>query len=288
MEEQIKKLREAGFTDADIEVFVNDQKSRQGQPSAVDPAQVDNSQPPAVDEKVPAYGAPPSTSALETVGTVGAAVAPYALPAAGVLAAGYGGSKIYNAWKAGTNAAQSLAASQAQQASALSQQANAMAQQAAADRVTAQGLQQRFEQRMAQQTTPTPKTTAPVTGTPNFGAGAPGTAMPTSPYQMPTTGPVAPQPTTMAPPSAPQAPRPTMMQRGTDIANQMRQFAAQRVIPVMGQAGQMAGRGLAAVANSPVTRAGGMAANAMYSGDLNANEMAELERRRRMAPTISR
>jgi hypothetical protein len=78
------------------------------------------------------------------------------------------------------------------------------------------------------------------------------------------------------------------MQRGTDIANQMRQFAAQRVIPVAQQAGQMAGRGLAAVANSPITRAGGMAANALYSGDLNANEAAELERRRKMAPTITR
>jgi hypothetical protein len=90
------------------------------------------------------------------------------------------------------------------------------------------------------------------------------------------------------------------MQRGTDIANQMRQFAAQRVIPVAQQAGQMAGqglsavanspvgRGLAAVANSPITRLGGMASNALYSGDLNANEAAELERRRKMAPTITR
>ena len=73
-----------------------------------------------------------------------------------------------------------------------------------------------------------------------------------------------------------------------DYASKMREVAAQRVMPVMGQAGQMAGRGLAAVANSPVTRLGGMAANAMYSGDLNANEAAELERRRKMAPTITR
>ena len=87
---------------------------------------------------------------------------------------------------------------------------------------------------------------------------------------------------------APRAPAPSVMQRGTDIANQMRQFAAQRVIPVAQQAGQMAGRGLAAVANSPLARVGGMASNALYSGDLNANEAAELERRRKMAPTITR
>ena len=279
MEEEIKKLREAGFTDADIQAYVNDQKTRQGQPQAVNPAQVDTSQPPLVDEKVPAYGAPPGTSALETVATVGTAVAPYALPAAGVLAAGYGGSKIYNAWKAGTDAAQSLAKSQAEQA--------------AADRAAAQGLQQRFEQRMAQQATQMPKPTASMPGTPNFGAGAPGTAMPTNPYQMPTAGPVAPQPGAMpsaapAAAPAPRAPAPSMMQRGTDIANQMRQFAAQRVIPVMGQAGQMAGRGLSAVANSPITRVGGTIANAAYSGDLNTGEAAELERRRKMAPTITR
>jgi hypothetical protein len=79
-----------------------------------------------------------------------------------------------------------------------------------------------------------------------------------------------------------------MMQRGMDYASKMREVAAQRVLPVMGQAGQMAGRGLAAVANSPVARYGGMAANALYSGDLNANEAAELERRRKMAPTITR
>ena len=78
------------------------------------------------------------------------------------------------------------------------------------------------------------------------------------------------------------------MQRGTDIANQMRQFAAQRVIPAAQQAGQMVGRGLTAVANSPITRVGGTIANAAYSGDLNTGEAAELERRRKMAPTITR
>jgi hypothetical protein len=284
MEQKIKALREAGFTDADIELYVNDEKSRQGQPQAVSPAQVDNSQPPIVDERVPAYGAPPGTSMLEGVATVGAAVAPYALPAAGVLAAGIGGSKIYKGWKAGTEAAQALAKSQAEQAAAMSKQA-------AADRVAAQGIQQRFEQRMAQQATQMPKPTATMPGTPNFGAGAPGTAMPTNPYQMPTAGPVSPQPAPMpsAPATAPAAtPRPNMIQRGTDIANQMRQFAAQRVIPAMGQAGQMAGRGLSAVANSPLTRVGGTIANAAYSGDLNTGEQQELERRRKMSPTITR
>jgi hypothetical protein len=64
--------------------------------------------------------------------------------------------------------------------------------------------------------------------------------------------------------------------------------AGQAVAQTAQQAGQMAGRGLSAVANSPIARAGGMAANALYSGELNANEAEELERRRKMAPTITR
>jgi hypothetical protein len=87
--------------------------------------------------------------------------------------------------------------------------------------------------------------------------------------------------------------QPGMMQRGMDYANQVRQAAAQRIIPAMGQAGQamsqagsMFGKGLTAAA--PALRIGGMASNALYSGDLNANEQAELERRRQMQPTITR
>jgi hypothetical protein len=48
----------------------------------------------------------------------------------------------------------------------------------------------------------------------------------------------------------------------------------------------MFGKGLSAAA--PALRVGGMASNALYSGDLNADEQAELERRRKMQPTITR
>jgi len=265
--------KQAGYSDDEIDAYLQSQPTKEKDKGPVQPGVMTESstEPP-----------PPSTVISETGGgmgpalaTAGMAVAPYVVPTAGVLAAGIGGSKIYNAWKAGTDAAQAIAQSQAQQA--------------AADRAAAQGLQQRFEQRMAQQATQMPKPTASMPGTPNFGAGAPGTAMPTNPYQMPTAGPVASQPAPM--PSAPATataatPKPNMIQRGTDIANQMRQFAAQRVIPAMGQAGQMVGKGLSAAA--PALRVGGMASNALYSGDLNANEQQELERRRKMSPTITR
>jgi hypothetical protein len=256
MEEQIKKLREAGFTDADIELFVNDQKSRQGQPSAVDPAQVDASQPAPADERVPAYGAPPSASALETVATVGSALAPYAAPAALTAGGLYGASvakKGFDAMKAASEA---------------------RTMQAQAQMAQAQGLQQRFEQRMAQRAVPP--------------AGPQIVNASGQPMRAPVV-PTAPPAPTMAPPAMTPTPaQPSVMQRGAEIAAKMREIAAQRVMPAVGQAGQMAGRGLAAVANSPVARVGGMAANALYSGGLNTNEEEELRRRRAMPPTITR
>jgi len=98
-------------------------------------------------------------------------------------------------------------------------------------------------------------------------------------------------------PVAPVAPTPSaqpgMIQRGMDLAGQVRQAAAQRIMPAMGQAGQamsqagsMFGKGLTAAA--PALRIGGMASNALYSGDLNSGDQAELERRRKMQPTITR
>jgi len=101
----------------------------------------------------------------------------------------------------------------------------------------------------------------------------------------------------VAPSAAPMPQQPGVIQRGMDMASQVRQAAAQRIMPAMGQAGQaisqtaqqagsLFGKGLTAAA--PALRVGGMAANAMYSGDLNTGDAAELERRRRMAPTITR
>jgi hypothetical protein len=105
-------------------------------------------------------------------------------------------------------------------------------------------------------------------------------------------GPITPPGVTATPQAGP-----SVMQRGMDMASKMREFAAQRVMPAAGQAGQalgqaaqqagsMIGKGLSAAA--PALRVGGTVANALYSGDLNANEQAELERRRKMQPTITR
>ena len=83
MEEEVKKLREAGFSDEDINAYIQEQKSSSSStaPGPVSPDQV-ASEPNKVDETVPDYGGTPETSLGETAGTVAAAVAPYALPVA--------------------------------------------------------------------------------------------------------------------------------------------------------------------------------------------------------------
>jgi hypothetical protein len=279
--------KQAGYSDDEIDAYLQSQPKQEkpGGPVAPGAATEKSTEPP-----------PPSTVIGETGGmgpaiaTAGMAVAPYVAPAALAGAGIYGALKVggwanelgktaregMEAYKYGVNANTEMAQQNAslQRERMLERMARggdeaakaelAALQQARNARVlptgSAPGGQQAFNQ-MGQQLTQ---------------------ARPVSPASMPAPMPSAPAATPAA------TPRPSVMQRGTDIANQMRQFAAQRVIPAVGQAGQMAGRGLSAVANSPITRVGGTIANAAYSGDLNTGEAAELERRRKMAPTITR
>lgn len=83
MEEEVKKLREAGFSDEDIRAYMEEQKSSSSStaPAPVSPDQV-ASEPNKVDETVPDYGGTPQTSMGETAGTIATAVAPYAAPVA--------------------------------------------------------------------------------------------------------------------------------------------------------------------------------------------------------------
>lgn len=109
MTDEINKLKAAGFNDADIQAYINDQKSRAGQPAAVDPAQVDATQPIIADEKVPQYAVQEETF-LPSMGQVGAmlpavgnavvAAAPYVAGAAGL----YGGGKLVGAVKTAADA----------------------------------------------------------------------------------------------------------------------------------------------------------------------------------------
>lgn len=265
----VEAAKAAGYTQADIDEYLRaNPKSAVSTPVApgqeVDPGEPP---PPPKEEYVQAG----EGNYMPAIGTVAAAAAPYVIPAVATGAGLYGAAKVggfgrdmlntaregMEAYKTGVNTANEIA-----QRNVALQQAKMAERAARGAQPMTQGGPQAFQQ-MGQQLSQ---------------------ARPAGPVA-PAVAPPAPA---MAAPVPQAAPQPSMMQRGMDYASKMREVAAQRVLPVMGQAGQMAGRGLAAVANSPVTRLGGMAANAMYSGDLNANEAAELERRRKMAPTITR
>lgn len=122
MTDEINKLKAAGFNDADIQAYINDQKNRAGQPAAVDPAQVDATQPIIVDEKIPQYAVQEETimpsmgqaaAMLPAVGNAVVAAAPYAAGAAGL----YGGGRLVGAVKTAADAYKTGAATAADIAS---------------------------------------------------------------------------------------------------------------------------------------------------------------------------
>lgn len=234
MEEEIKKLREAGFTDADIQAYMNDQQSRKGQPQAVDPAKVDMTQPPLADEKVPAYGAPPGTSALEDVATIGTAVAPYAGPAALAALGIYGAAKVggwgSNMLKTAQTAGEAYKTGVAQNAA--TQEFRALERMARGTGSEAEAAKQRLQQLIRTQSG-VPTGTPPQAGSQAFSQMG---------QQLSQARPVAPTTTTPLTTNT----QPSIMQRGMDMANRMRQFAAQRVLPVAGVPGAVAAGGAAA------------------------------------------
>ena len=266
-EEQIAKLKAAGFNDADIRDYAANEVKPESGSAPVDPSAMPTSDLPEVDvtqrsetvRNAEAAGVPTTNqgSMLTDAAAIGSAVAPYAAPAALTAGGLYGASVL----KQGFNTMKSAS--------------DARTAQANAQMAQAQGLQQRFDAKEAAKAAKAMAT--PAAGPQILNASG-------QPMRAPVV-PTAPPVPTMAPPAMAPA-QPSMMQRGTELAAKMREIAAQKVMPAMGQAGQMAGRGLAAVANSPITRVGGMAANALYSGGLNTNEEEELRRRRAMAPTI--
>jgi hypothetical protein len=115
MTDEINRLKAAGFNDADIQVYINDQKSRAGQPVAVDPAQVDSTQPIIVDEKIPQYAVQEETI-MPSMGQAAAAVGSGIVSAAPYVAGGaalLGGGKLVGAVKTAADAYKTGAATAA-------------------------------------------------------------------------------------------------------------------------------------------------------------------------------
>jgi hypothetical protein len=243
-----------GYSDDEINAYL------QSQSKTETPAVVDVGEPPAPTTVI----TPVETSATNRATNVGLAAAPYVAPAAVGIIGGAAATKAYGAWKAGTEAAQALAQSQAAQA--------------AADRAASQGLQQRFDARLAQQAG---RPMGPVAPQVNYN-------VPTSnvPQMRAPMGPVAPAAMPSAPMAAP-APvaQPSILSRAGDIAGQMRQFAAQRVMPVansMAKGGVLGAMATYSPELGPKTpqagRMRGMEINPLTGAPWTAEQIAQYER----------
>jgi len=204
MEEEVKKLREAGFSDEDINAYLQEQKSSTSStaPGPVSPEQSADA-PVRVDETVPDYGSTPETSWKETIGTFGTAVAPYALPVA------IGGAGLYGAstLKSGFNAMKESAAARTAQANAQMEMAK--------------GIQQRFDK--TQQTREANAAAKAAKTAPRTFA-----STTSQTYNVPTSN--VPQPVSM--PAS--APPPTTAPQISNARNIVQKLALDKILPAMG------------------------------------------------------
>ena len=203
-----ESAKQAGYTDEEIDAYLQSQPQQEKPGGAIKPGNT------VVSDTEP----PPPTSVVTTAGgggvgsaamTTALAAAPIAVPAALGAAGLYGGSVLKNAYKA-YNA------------------------RTAADRASAAELHNRFEQRMAPAgpVAPTPTSTQTVpTGQPMNRTITTGMATPTQTVPMAASM-GAPQPAPMAAPTA----APSVLQRGMDISSQIRQLAASKVLPAVNMA----------------------------------------------------
>lgn len=202
---EIQKLRDNGISEATIQEFISESKTKTDQGPVQPGATVQNTLP-EINPNTPsetftaAKQAGVSTmgqgpSATQTATEVGMAVAPYAGGAALGAAGLYGAGLARQGFKA-------------------------LREQALAKQASEAGIQRRFEERMAQQ--------------------AGGAKPATTPTLLDSRGrPIAPTSAPIAPPSTvPQAPaaQPTMLQRGMDMASKIRNLAASRALSIGGGA----------------------------------------------------
>lgn len=274
-EQDIQKLRAAGFSDDDIRDYMaNQQRQPQAgaRPAPTAPAQaadqgadLDPNAPSETLARARAQGVPTEGRESSFIGDVMTAApvlaAEYAVPlaaAAGGGAALYGANQLRQGMQARAGAQAAQAAAQQATAAAQAAQAQAALEQARAAQMQAQGLQERFAQRQAAQAAravpPSPQildaqgrpiVRAPVvpTGPAPAGPVAPTVTAPvaTAPTAPVATGPVA--PTSMPPLTAGEPPlrppvQPSMMDRA---GNLVRAVAANKVVQNAARLGGIAG-----------------------------------------------
>lgn len=227
-DQDVQKLRQAGFTDAEIQDY---QQRRQapvaGRPAESDLPSVDPNQPSEVLAAARAQGIPTESQTSNFYNDLTTVLPVMASQYAGPIAATLGGGAALLGANQLRKGMQSRAAASTAQAAAQQAQAQAMMEQARASQMASQGLQERFAQRQAAQA-------ARAATTPQLVSAA-GQPLSMSP------GPVTPQPAPMA--TAQPAPtQPSIVQRGMDIAAKMRELAASRAM----QGAMKMGAGMAA------------------------------------------
>jgi len=221
-EAEVQKLRDAGISDAIIMEMQSEEASKKGQAgpavqSASELPTIDPNTPSQVFQQAQEAGVPTTggeqtwtQTAMELAPAVGSAVAtaaPYAAGAAGL----YGGGKLVSAASKAAEAYKTGVATQAgaemskAATHAATQEMKVLQQVAQQQGPHGDAARQRLAQLIQQR----------------------GAAVPTG---APTAAPVAPTAAPVAPTAAPQ--QPSIIQRGMDMASKMRQFAAQRVMPV--------------------------------------------------------
>lgn len=232
-EQDVAKLKAAGFTDADIAEYQANEGKQGASAAPVNPQAPVSQDLPEIDvtqKSETLKNAEQAGVATTNEGSwksdamaLGSAVAPYVLPVAGGALGLYGAGKV-GGW--GREIGKGV------QAMAEAQRASAAAQQA-----TAEGLQQRFNQRMAAQQGARPL--SPVN--PQATYNVPTQNVPQT--RAPIPGPVAPQGMPAAAPAqvAQAVEQPNVIQRGMDMASKVRQAAAQRIAGFAPQVAEAAG-----------------------------------------------
>ncbi len=237
-QEQIDKLRAAGFSDDDIRDYMANQPGLNSAPSPSaddDLPSVDVTKPSQILANAEAAGVPTGPRESSFLSDVATAAPVILGENAGKVALGAGGLGAAYAANQVRKGMQARAAAGSAQAAAQAAQAQAAMEQARAAQQAAQGVQQRFEARAAAQAAravPTGPQILDAAGRPM----AP--SAPVAPQGPVSTGPVAPQ--AMAPQAAPQA-QPSMLDKTT---NMIRQLAANKVFNTMAKGGAIAAAAL--------------------------------------------
>jgi hypothetical protein len=239
-EQDIAKLKAAGFSDADIADYHANTAPEAAQPAETLP-EVDVTTQSEISRNAEAAGIPTTNegSWASNAAAVGAAAAPYAVPVGAGALGIYGAAKV-GGW--GRNLANTVNEGVAAYKHGVNT-ANEIAQR----NVDLQN--QRMAERMARGGGQAAQNVRPVA--PNAGAQAFGQMG----ENLAARGPVVPQGMPAA--QAVQAvEQPGIMQRGMDVASKMRQFAANKVMPGLGAVGEAAGSalGTAGRALAPVAR----------------------------------